>query len=69
MTPILIVEDKDSLRAMLRQTLEAAGYAVEEAADGREAIERLGAKRYLAVLSDLKLPRADGHEVLRLPED
>jgi DNA-binding NtrC family response regulator len=65
MTPILIVEDKDSLRDMLRQTLEAAGYAVEEAADGREAIARLSGRRYLAVLSDLKLPRADGHEVLR----
>ena len=65
MTPILIVEDKSSLRAMLRQTMEAAGYAVDDVGDGRTAIERLATSRYLAVLSDLKLPRADGHEVLR----
>jgi len=53
---ILIVEDKESLRTMLRKTLESRGYAVEEAADAYEARRRLQAIRYLVVLTDLKLP-------------
>jgi DNA-binding NtrC family response regulator len=65
MTPVLIVEDKESLRVMLQQTMEAAGYPVDAVGDGREAIEKLSRSRYLAVLTDLKLPRADGHAVLR----
>ena len=62
---ILIVEDKDSLRRMLCKTLEAEGHEVEEAADGALALERLRSRRYSLVLTDLKLPKADGLEVLR----
>ena len=64
MAPVLLVEDKDSLRAMLRATLEGEGFAVEEAADGRRALKCLASGRYLAVVTDLKLPGADGHQVL-----
>jgi len=64
MPSVLLVEDRDSLRAMLRSTLEAEGYAVEEAADGKRAIQVLASGRYLAVITDLKLPGADGHQVL-----
>ena len=49
---------------MLKATLEAEGYAVEEAADGGKAIEALRGGRYRAVVTDLKLPGADGHAVL-----
>ena len=63
--PILLVEDKDNLRSALRQTLEAEGLGVEEAKDGHGAIERLRSGRFSMVLTDLRLPRADGHEVLR----
>jgi DNA-binding NtrC family response regulator len=62
---ILIVEDKESLRAMLRQTLETRGWAVDEAADAYEARRRLQGHRYLVVLTDLKLPAGSGLEVLR----
>jgi DNA-binding NtrC family response regulator len=62
---ILIVEDKESLRTMLRRTLESSrGYAVEEAADAYEARRRLQAFRYLVVLTDLKLPAGSGFDVL-----
>ena len=61
---LLLVEDRDSLRAMLRQTLEAEGYAVEECADGQQALRMLDRKRFAAVLTDLKLPGADGIAVL-----
>jgi DNA-binding NtrC family response regulator len=65
MEPVLLVEDKHELRAMLRKALERSGYAVDEAADGNAAIERLRARRYLVVLTDLKLPGSSGIDVLR----
>src|SRR5271155_2068583 len=65
MEPILLVEDKAELRAMLRKALERAGYTVEEASDGNSAIEKVRARRYLLVLSDLKLPGSSGIDVLR----
>ena len=65
MADILIVEDKESLRTVLRKTLESRGYAVEEAADAYEARRRLQGGRYLVVLTDLKLPAGSGLDVLR----
>lgn len=65
MEPLLLVEDKAELRAMLRKALERMGHAVEEASDGSSAIEKLRARRFLVVLSDLKLPGNSGIEVLR----
>ena len=65
MPDLLIVEDKSSLRTVLRKTLEAADYTVEEAADGEQALSLLARRRYLAVLCDLKLPGADGFGVLQ----
>jgi len=62
---ILIVEDKESLRTMLRTTLEARGYAVDEAGDAYEARRRLQGFRYLVVLTDLKLPAGSGLDVLQ----
>ena len=65
MEPLLLVEDKPELRAMLHKALERAGYPVEEAADGTSAVSKLRARRYLLVLTDLKLPGCSGLEVLR----
>jgi len=65
MADILIVEDKESLRTMLRKTLESRGFTVDEAADAYEARRRLQAVRYLVVLTDLKLPAGSGLDVLR----
>jgi DNA-binding NtrC family response regulator len=62
---ILIVEDKENLRSVLRKTLEAEGFGVEEAPDGRTALDKLHRDRFAMVLTDLRLPRADGHEVLK----
>jgi DNA-binding NtrC family response regulator len=63
--PILLVEDKDSLRTMLRLALEAQGHAVIEARDESEAVQALRAARPGVVLSDLRLPQGDGFGVLR----
>src|SRR5579864_1575178 len=65
MEAILLVEDKPELRAMLRKALEKAGHTVDEAPDGTSAIDKVRNKRYLAVLTDLKLPGASGLDVLR----
>src|SRR3984885_10524672 len=65
MEPILLVEDKAELRAMLRKALERAGYAVDEAPDGNAAVDKLRSRRYLIVLTDLKLPGNSGIDVLR----
>ncbi len=65
MEPILLVEDKVELRAMLRKALERFDYEVDEAPDGRSAIDKVRNRRYLLVLSDLKLPGNSGLDVLR----
>ena len=65
MEPLLLVEDKNELRAMLRKALERAGYAVDEAPDGTAALQKIRARRYLLVITDLKMPGASGLDVLR----
>jgi DNA-binding NtrC family response regulator len=65
MEPLLLVEDKNELRAMLRKALERVGYTVDEAPDGTAAIQKVRMRRYLLVITDLKMPGASGLEVLR----
>ena len=67
--PILIVEDKDSLRAMLRHALEEQGHSVVEAADEAEALRQVRDTRPDLVLSDLRLLSGDGVGVLRGAKD
>jgi DNA-binding NtrC family response regulator len=67
--PILLVEDKDSLRTMLRHALEAQGHTVVEARDQPEAEATLKATRPAIVLSDLRLPEGDGFGVLRAAKE
>src|ERR1700736_3486680 len=65
MESLLLVEDKPELRAMLRKALERAGHKVDEAPDGSAAVAKVRARRYLLVLTDLKLPGCSGLAVLR----
>jgi DNA-binding NtrC family response regulator len=67
--PILLVEDKDSLRAMLRLALETQGHVVIEARDQPEAVEALRSGRPGVVLSDLRLSEGDGFGVLRAAKE
>ena len=67
--PILLVEDKDSLRVMLRHALEAQGHTVVEARDQPEAVAALQTLRPAMVLSDLRLPDGDGLGVLRAAKE
>ena len=67
--PILLVEDKDSLRAMLSHALEAHGHVVIEARDQNEAAQALRDSRPGVVLSDLRLPEGDGFGVLKAAKE
>jgi len=62
---ILIVEDEPTLRETLAELLEAEGFAVDQAADGRAALERFRAAPPDLVLLDLMLPHVSGLEVTR----
>jgi DNA-binding NtrC family response regulator len=66
---ILLVEDKDSLRTMLRLALERPGYSVIEARDEGEAIRELRQAEPDLILSDLRLPEGDGLGVLRAAKE
>jgi two-component system response regulator AtoC len=62
---ILIVEDEENLRHMLSVILKKQGYAVESAANGREALQRLADRPFDFVLSDILMPQLDGKGLLR----
>ena len=57
---ILVVEDEAALAAAVTDALEDAGYAVQRAGDGEEALDRVKAGRFDLVICDLKMPRLDG---------
>jgi len=63
---ILVVDDEQPIRRLLRNTLERAGYAVVEAVNGGEALARVATERPDAVLLDLGLPDRDGLELVPL---
>ena len=60
---ILIVDDNEINRKLLRVTLATAGHEVVEAADGVEAFERLRSCRFEAVITDILMPRMDGYQL------
>jgi two-component system response regulator MprA len=63
---VLVVDDERAVRESLRRALELEGYVVELAADGEEALERLGAQTAAdAVILDVLMPGIDGLEVCR----
>ena len=65
MEKILVVEDKESLAQMLKETLELEGYEVIVANDGAEGIKRIKDSKVDLVLTDMKLPKKDGIAVLK----
>jgi DNA-binding NtrC family response regulator len=65
MPDILLAEDKESLRRVLRLTLERAGYSVTEAADARAAVAEISRVPHKIVLTDLRMPDGSGIDVLR----
>ena len=64
MPNILIVDDKDSMRNMLTETLTEEGYRVDMADDGKKALDLVRNKSYDLVLTDLRMPNVDGLSLL-----
>ena len=62
---ILVVEDQDAMRESLVIAFRDEGYQVEGVASGEEAIQRLGNNVYDLVVTDLKMKKVDGLEVLK----
>src|SRR6187402_2400786 len=62
---ILLVDDEDSIQALLTYPLERDGYRVVQARDGDEALRRFGEENIDLVVLDIMLPRVDGLEVCR----
>ena len=62
---ILVVDDEPAVQSALSRALTLEQYEVAQAADGQEALERLGAAAYEAVILDIAMPRVDGLEVCR----
>jgi response regulator RpfG family c-di-GMP phosphodiesterase len=61
---VLVVDDEELLRAIVRERLQMAGYHVEEAASGEEALDKLGNGRYSVLLTDLSMSGMDGIALL-----
>ena len=62
---ILIVDDQRNMRTTLGILLRGAGYTTDEAADGETALQKIGQESYDLVLTDLRMGRIDGLDVLR----
>jgi CheY-like chemotaxis protein len=61
---VLVTDDEASIRTLVSRVLERAGFQAVEASDGAEAIERLDAGEFDAVVHDLMMPRVDGFGVV-----
>ena len=62
---ILVVEDQEDLRGVLRDLLTGSGYDVAEAADGRDGVAKALSERPDLILMDIQLPGLDGYETTR----
>jgi two-component system KDP operon response regulator KdpE len=62
---VLVVDDEGRIRRFLAISLRAQGYEVDEAANGRDALQRLAGQGFQLVILDLGLPDLDGRDVLR----
>ena len=66
---ILLVDDEPLMRLSMVDALEAVGYEVHAAASGTEGIEAIGQKPFDLVMTDLRLPGADGLAVLKTAKE
>jgi two-component system NtrC family sensor kinase len=65
---VLVVEDEEALGAAVAESLRDAGFVVDRAGDGEEALARVKARAYDLIVCDLKMPRVDGMTFYRALE-
>ena len=61
---LLLIDDSISIRKVIGMLLSNAGYEVDVAVDGVEAIEKIGIKTYDVIITDLEMPRMHGYELI-----
>lgn len=66
---LLVADDSTVARAKLRKLFEAAGYDVDLAVDGEQALELIGSKPYAVLITDLEMPKVDGFQVIAAVQD
>jgi DNA-binding response OmpR family regulator len=64
-TPLLVVDDDAAIRKLLERIAQRAGFAVESARDGVEALEMMERKHYDIAIIDLMMPRLSGYELVQ----
>ena len=62
---LLVVDDDEFIRAVIRERLKIEGFSVDEAQNGKEALARLDKEDYSILLTDLRMPEMDGISLLR----
>jgi two-component system NtrC family sensor kinase len=62
---VLVVDDEAEIREMLTEILTVARHRVASASSGREALQRIAAERYDAILTDIRMPDLDGRDLYR----
>jgi DNA-binding NtrC family response regulator len=62
---VLVVDDEEMLRSLLERILTKEGYRVETAVDGSEALDKLRSNRHNLVVTDIKMPKLNGLELLK----
>lgn len=63
---VLIVDDEEMMRNLLGKILSREGYRISSAEDGQGALETMGQKKIDIVISDMKMPRMNGFELLKV---
>jgi DNA-binding response OmpR family regulator len=64
MAHVLVIDDDDHVRSLVRRILEAAGYCVTEAADGQQGLEAFLAEPPDVVITDIFMPKREGLETI-----
>jgi two-component system response regulator (stage 0 sporulation protein F) len=64
MATILVIDDQEPIRALLRESLEAAGYEVLEASNGRLGLELFQERSADLIITDIVMPEMDGLELM-----
>lgn len=65
MTELLVVDDEENIRALIRKYAEFSGYGVTEAADGMQAVELCRSRGFDLIIMDIMMPELDGFSACR----
>ncbi len=66
---LLIVDDEEVMRDFLGEVLSEEGYRLDFASDGNEAIEKIKKVDYRVIITDIRMPKVEGTEVLRVAKE